>query len=411
MIMERASIITWVIAAGVAGITGCDGSFPGGDEDVSAVPLLTVTEELRIGSVEDPDLGFSRIRDVDVDRDGNIYVAESLDREIRVYDPAGGILHRFGGNGQGPGEFVNLMWFGVVGDTVWALDPSQTRTTLFDRTGALLSTGTWESVSVTHPTPGTSGLVVPLDMRTDGLFRGAMSIIGLSIGSDQDAPGSQDSLRVPEILFDASGAVVDTIGWDVRPPPGRNRTESVQVGSRQYTVPSPPSDGLLEVTQADGRWVVERTVASSDEVATFSITRFGLTGDTLFDREYRYAPRGYPDEVLDSLASRRATSRSTGPEVDVDALRLQIRNAMDFPEFQPPILAGVGGGDGTLWLRREDTGGDLYRWLVIGPNGSPRGHIDLPRRSVVRWVGVGGFVVVEPDEFDVPWVVRFRLEP
>ncbi len=411
MTMVRAPIITWVIAAGLAGLTGCDGSFPGGDEDVGAVPLLTVTEELRIGNVEDPDLGFSRIRDVDVDRDGNIYVAESLDREIRVYGPDGDFLHRFGGNGQGPGEFVNLMWFGVVGDTVWTLDPSQKRTTLFDRTGTLLSTGTWESVPVTHPTPGTSAFVVPLDMHTDGLFRGEMSITALSIGSDPDAPGSQDSLRIPEVLFDASGAVVDTIGWDVRPPPGRSRTQRIQMGSRQYTVPRPPGDGLLEVTQADGRWMVKRTVASSDEVATFSIVRLGLTGDTLFGREYRYPPKRYPDEVLDSLASWRATSRSSGPEVDVDALQLQLRNAMDFPDFQPPILAGVGGGDGTLWLRREDTGGDSYRWLVIGPDGSPRGHIDLPRRSVVKWVGVGGFVVVEPDEFDVPWVVRFRIEP
>ena len=38
--------------------------------DVDALPILTLQEELRIGSLEDPDYGFSRIRGVDVDRDG-----------------------------------------------------------------------------------------------------------------------------------------------------------------------------------------------------------------------------------------------------------------------------------------------------------------------------------------------------
>jgi len=406
-----AHIVILMTAAGAAGITACVASFPGGAEDVDSLPSLSVTEEVRIGSVDDPDVGFSRIRVVDVDRDGNIYVAESLDREIRVYDRSGVFLRRFGGNGEGPGEFQNLMWFGVVGDTVWALDPSQKRTTLFDRTGALLSLGSWEAVPVTHPTPGTSAYVVPFRMRSDGLFRGEMSIMAMALGRNPDAMGSLDSLRVPEVLFHASGAVVDTIGWEVFPPPGRSRPERIQVGSRQYTVPRPESDELLEVTHPHGKWRVERPVAPSDEAFTFSITRLGLMGDTLFKREFRYAPKGYPEQVLDSLAARLATSGSSGQEIDAGAVRRQIRDAMDFPEFQPPILAGVGGEDGTLWLRREDAGEGSYHWLVIDPDGSPRGHIDLPRRSVVQWVGTGGFVVIEPDEFDVPWVVRFRIEP
>jgi hypothetical protein len=47
---------------------------------------------------------------------------------------------------------------------------------------------------------------------------------------------------------------------------------------------------------------------------------------------------------------------------------------------------------------------------VVGPDGTARGHIEVPRRWRVRWVGERGFIAVEPDELDVPWVVRYRVE-
>ena len=83
---------------------------------------------------------------------------------------------------------------------------------------------------------------------------------------------------------------------------------------------------------------------------------------------------------------------------------------VEVPEFQPPVLETVAGPGGTLWLRREDGGGLAHRWLIVGPDGTPRGHVEVLRRSRVRWVGEEEFVTVERDEYDVPWVVRFRLE-
>ena len=220
------------------------------------LPILTAVEDLRIGSLDDPDLGFSRISGVHVDRDGQLFVGESLLQEIRVFDLDGNFVRIIGGKGEGPGEFQYLFRWGVVGDTVWVADYQLQRTTLFDRAGRLLSAAFWAGVPVMYGTSGSSGLLSPFTMRTDGLFTGEMAVFALAVGSSR----SQDSLRVPEVLFDAQGNVVDTVGWDVRPPTGPSSAERVQVGSRRYTVPQPPSDAALELEYSAGRWVVERTV-------------------------------------------------------------------------------------------------------------------------------------------------------
>jgi hypothetical protein len=100
----------------------CSRSDRPGTGDVDAFPALTAAEDLRIGDVDDPDLGFSRIGGVDVDRDGQVFVYEAMDRQIRVYDSEGRPVRRIGRQGEGPGEFGWVARLGVVGDTVWVCD-------------------------------------------------------------------------------------------------------------------------------------------------------------------------------------------------------------------------------------------------------------------------------------------------
>ena len=398
--------ISLLLAVGLTSGTGCEAPRGRRAAVIDELPVLTATEALRIGSVEDPDLGFSRVTGVDVDRDGNLFVGESLAGEIRVFDPDGNLLNRIGRRGEGPGEFNMPLQWGVLGDTVWVVDFQLQRTTLFDRGGTLLSTGAWAGVPVLYGTSGSAGAVGPVLMRADGLFMSEVMSFSSSIGGTP----SPDSVRVPKLLFDATGAVLDTVGWDVRPPEGQSRTERVQGGSRRYSVPRPPSGNVPRLWLPGGRWVVDGTVAGADTTSSLTVWRLGLSEDTLFTREYRYLPTRYPETVLDSIALRSAPGVSSAESATADAVRRAIRNAMDFPDFQPPVVEGVAGADGTLWLRREDTGGPSYRWFVIAPDGTPRGHVNVPRKSRVSWVSEGGFVVVERDEFDVPWVVRFHLE-
>ena len=83
----------------------------GGDSGVVVpeVPTFEGAVDLEIGDVsgDDPFL-FSRIRQVAADERGRVIVADGQSLEIRVFEPDGGFAFRFGGLGEGPGEFGDL---------------------------------------------------------------------------------------------------------------------------------------------------------------------------------------------------------------------------------------------------------------------------------------------------------------
>jgi hypothetical protein len=67
----------------------------------------TVTEDLRIGSFDDPGAySFGQIIALDVDDYGRIWVLESQAAEVRVFDTDGRHVRTTGGKGGGPGEFA-----------------------------------------------------------------------------------------------------------------------------------------------------------------------------------------------------------------------------------------------------------------------------------------------------------------
>jgi hypothetical protein len=48
-------------------------------------------------------------------------------------------------------------------------------------------------------------------------------------------------------------------------------------------------------------------------------------------------------------------------------------------------------------------------WLVVDADGRLRGRVELPARATMRWIDGDQAWLVEPDEFEVPWLVRYRL--
>lgn len=66
---------------------------------------LELQEELKIGRADDENYLFYRLRGIDVDAEGNIYVADMSNYRIQKFDKTGKYLLTFGRKGQGPGEF------------------------------------------------------------------------------------------------------------------------------------------------------------------------------------------------------------------------------------------------------------------------------------------------------------------
>ena len=415
-----------VLLAVVLATTACDGV---GTSNVSIddLPQLVAEPTMRIGSLDDAETGFSRIAYVDLDRDGNLYVGEGMDTQIRVYSPDGRLLRRIGGQGKGPGEFDGLPRFGVHGDTVWAYDNSARRITLFSRAGELLSTAQVNEVRI--PLPSGYGWVMPWSMRPDGRFSSDMMRLSF-YRPDEDHPQVAHSanIPVPRVVFDLNGAVVDTVGWDPSPnprmysppsPERESRYQRIEIGGRNFSVPDPPLTGPQWHTLNQGRLILDMDVATSAEHATFSVTRRALSGDTVFSREYQYTPVPYAEADLDSIAARAARGAAGGgvpyspgrenvPH-DVQVVRNRLREAMKFPGFHLPIRFGWVDQEERLWLTREQPEGEAPRYVVLGTDGTPLGEVGLPAGTRL-WYASGDVVwTSQPDELDVPWLTSYRV--
>jgi hypothetical protein len=405
------------IVAAVA-LVACGGSSNTADNDLDVAPLVTVEEILRIGSVDDPDYGFTGINGVDVDRDGRIWVFEATDMQFRVYAPDGTLVRRVGGRGEGPGEFRDSPRFGIVGDTVWAIETFGRRLSLFRRDGTHLSTVPIQVVSV--PLQRNVGLVMPVQMRDDGLFTSDLTVFTSS--RDVQLAAESDTVPVPRVLYNSAGIAIDTVGWVPQLPPApRTTREQVMIGGNRYYIPQPPADAPLSITVPDGRIVVDRPTASSAEPAAITITRLDLAGDTVWRRSYSYHPRPFTEAALDTTAWRTARTPGGGipiingvpvrPPTPADSMEVfhHLRGAMSFPSYQSPVRGHRLGNDGSLWLTREDEAGSTQRWSIIDARGSALGTVDLPRSQYPIRIDGDTFFVIDRDEFDVPWLVQYRL--
>jgi len=422
----RARSLLVTIGALCGTLPACDRGSVDSDSHLDAIPNLRAEAEMRIGDVDDPDLGFSRVTRVDVDSDGNVYAMEASVPEIRVFSPDGVLQRRIGRRGAGPGEFHSAPRFGVVGDTVWAVSRGPDRITLFDRDGNVLSARRVESVVV--PLPRSIGHVLPWTMRSDGKFTSHLARVSAYRADPVTGVEPTDSIPVPFVLFDHSGAVIDTIGWAGRPPPRMwsppssedFRLEFVQFGGRRLIVPRAPILTPWWEALPDGYLLVEAPLAQTPDDGAFMATRFGLFADTVYHQKLYYHPVPYSSADLDTIAVRAARGEPGGmvPYIpgapappDWEATVPSLRNAMEFPEFKLPIEYPWLAQDESVWLRLSHADPATARWLILDPEGRPRGQLELPSNMRIRWSRGDTFWAVEPDELDVPWLVRFRLSP
>ena len=86
---------------------------------------------------EDPGT-FARPTNVAVDKKGNLYVADTLNGRIQIFDADGNYLSMFGHQGDGPDDLARPKGLAVDRDGhIWVADADQNRVKVFDRTGQL----------------------------------------------------------------------------------------------------------------------------------------------------------------------------------------------------------------------------------------------------------------------------------
>lgn len=382
--------------------TGCaDEGVSDGD---SLPPLVTAQVDLRIGSLDDPDELLTVVGGILPGPDGRFWVSQPQDRQIRIHGADGGLLHRFGSSGEGPGEFQGLSamgWWGESADTLWVGDFQLVRLSLFDSAGSFLRS-------------------IPLRVEP---YREVMAVRSVSAMTPEGVALTTPSFP-SHLLAQGEIEAIPLLRFDPRsdgPPqvvletvPG-NTQLAINMGTWMGFTGQPFSDRPMVWVSGAARKVVvaERDPATSSTQAFTRVTAFDLDGDAIWTRQLGYEPLPIPRSEVDSIVDAQVENWLSFAEqagVGQGALRGQIRENLFAPEYRPPIAGGFVADDGSTWVRWTSApGADVHRWLRLDADGVPVARIEVPRNLGLRTYDGEHLWGVETDEYDVPYVVRLRI--
>lgn len=350
-----------------------------------ALRKWTLKQNLELGTGQStPDLAFSRIRDLVPLSDGSVLVVEARQRQIKRFDGNGNLRTSLGRDGGGPGEFRSIGSIGQIGDTVWVLDVSQRRISLFALSGRYLSTETWREV-------GRS--LTPSGLLSDGTTWGEWSQPVTGLLSDESTKAILRQGRLQNSIDTVAMVAATHATFAVRDG------STIQLGRQPYQdhsiVVAHPKLALV--------YVIDRAAPHTKQGARFRVSAIRASGDTSWSRVYPYQASAIAKRSLDSTFNRvYAEFKRSGVSKDA------VRRALFLPEFAPPVTAAFVSDSGALWLQRE-TGAPGRSYWVLGPTGDVIGAVEVPRNVILHAARGDAVWGVAIDDDDVPTVRRWSI--
>lgn len=345
--------------------------------DESEAGPITVTEELRIGSLDSdgPDM-FGQLYDIEVDEDGNIYLLEAQAEEIRVFNPTGEHVRTIGRSGAGPGEIGNASGMDMAPDgNLWVMDTGNSRITVFSPEGELIETVIQQGGYVTFPWPG-------------GFFD---STTVTNIARVMDDSGE----LVPVLL----GTDLDHNPTDTLPIPTYNGEENFfelvsDRGRMRSTVPY--SGGLTWRMDGAGHFW-------TSETGDYRIRKSNRAGDTLLVVEMEVPTVPVTDEDIEEAVEGLKWFTDQGGKIEYDK----------FPDIKPALTSMYVSPDGYLFVRPvlEDEEVEAQTLDIFAPDGRFVDRVNFGSRVTPRYSVLRGnsFYTISFDDLEVPYVVKFRL--
>lgn len=93
---------------------------------------MNLKKVLEFGSDDAQEYLFFKPGPITVDDEGNIYLVESETQVLRKYDRSGKFISEVGGKGQGPSEFIGIIFLGILGENLLVYDARAKKLSRFD---------------------------------------------------------------------------------------------------------------------------------------------------------------------------------------------------------------------------------------------------------------------------------------
>jgi hypothetical protein len=300
---------------------------------------VTFVEELSVGG-EEYDM-LSRPMRFIVDREGGIYISDSQDQTIKIFDQNGEYVRSIGRKGEGPGEFSYLGSQTFLPDgKLLAMDSMSMRLNLFDPEGNYLTSYHWAH------RPGRL------------LYATALDCV-MSVYTFQDSKDPLSGRKLFVKKFDFEGDEINSFG-EFKPEEGKVHTESRSGGGgvallislpyaphsifasdpeRQYLYHCVNNEYMIEVFDKDGK-VIRR-----------------------FDRPYE--PLSFTSEDAEKFRSRYKDSNMEGLKKMVQGMSMPAIKTIT-PQMRVDDV-------GNLWVetyeQRDGDEKDFTAYDIYNPDG------------------------------------------
>ena len=293
---------------------------------------------------------------------GELHVMDENPPRVFVYGESGRLLRRFGGEGDGPGEFRIPKAMGFLADTLWVSDAMRWRTTLFDTSGTAIAT-------IPVGGMGSSG-VVPSALLGDGSALGSQP--GVVTGTQKP---DFATLRWPILELTREGIVTDTLALT---RPG-HPVLFVGLGTVFAYQPLNDGDRWVPIPGGGGIVLVDRTASSRDSDATFEVRWFGEDGEATSVHQFPYVPVPVSQSLREEIENEAVARILENMRMPVSEARNAAREGLFIPRNHPPVTRVLADRDRKVWLRREDTGRGDLTWDVVTSEGTKRCSLQVHR--------------------------------
>ncbi|MYG80689.1 MAG: hypothetical protein F4187_02450 [Gemmatimonadetes bacterium] len=316
--------------------------------------------------------------------DGRIIVADRASGELRAFDTLGIHLATWGGSGEGPGEFINLIsvdrW---PGDSLVARWSQGNRLTVFDSQGnygRVFAMQDQVRISVETVLPG-----------------------GLVVGSRLDpTEDSQPGLSRSRSIYEIRGPE-----GEPGPPIGSF------LGSEWYSPPVEDGVMVIGIPFSRGDVVVPwggDVIVGSDDNYEFRVYATDGTLKRIVRREHDLIPT--TPAHLDALIERRVAG---SPEPERAARRREEQERYEdvrLPETHPAFNRVRADALNHLWVQEyalPGEGGPNPVWTVFDPEGHVLGFMETPAGLRIFQIGEDYILGYATDELGVEYVQVWSL--
>jgi hypothetical protein len=311
----------------------------------------------------------------------------TLSQKILVFDSAGRVMRRLGGEGGGPGEFRRLVSLSSLGDTLYALD-GVGRLSVFSPGDSVLTR------RIVRPDNGGS-VFEPVALSET-------RIVYMQHLRDGDPAAFSRGSRV--LIADADGHVTDSL----RPLDLGKPRMQLDVGNSGVAVLPQPfvERDHLAIDGRSGGVAVVRPPQTRFNLFPSRVT-IEFAGDSA--ERFRYA--GRTDELRNETVQRwldeRSQQMASRFQGGARSARRALERALERPILHPVVGAALLGVDGTVWVLQSPSDALRPTWLVFSDRGVSLGTVEVSRGTRLLVVSATVVWALEENSDGEQQLVRF----